>query len=268
MTYLAPIKRLMILVLFASCLCHAQEVIHGTLYDQFNQPVSGLTMILENEYGEQWHATSDAEGYYTFGSMPEDWYYLHPAVNGLDVMNTACAFEFVYHEQATDLFYPLQINTLTGIAVEFGTVSPGSFSAPTLNLSGNTFELALNLDIQGLFSTTPDRLVVQGVWLLPGSGLLQASALSAQVSGVYAGTNATATATNLNGESRLELARLGWPYLNQDGQAARFRFSLSQEGMNRLANSSGDVSFCATYTFYRGTQLLAEGSTYWQGRLN
>ncbi len=268
MTYMTPIKMLIILVFFVSTLSRAQDVIHGTLYDQFDQPVSGLTMVLESESGEQWFATSDQQGYYSFGSMPEDWYYLHPATNGLDVMNTACAFEFVYHEPATDLFYPLQINTLTGIAVEFGTVSPGTFSTPTLSLNGNTFELSLNLDIQGLFSTTPDRLVVQGVWLVPGSGLLQASAVGAQISGVYAGTHATATATNLNGECRLELARLGWPYLDRDGQAARFSFGLSGDGLARLANSPGDVSFCATYTLYRGSQRLAEGSTYWQGRLN
>jgi len=245
----------------------AGDLIHGLILDQDGYPLAGVDMALEDEAGGIWYTTSDSTGYYQFANLTTGWYYVHPVLNGLDVLNQACAFEYGFVGEGGTLDASFVINALNGVAVDFGTVSPSGFNDPALALNGTTFDMALQISNVGSLALTPDRLVIEGYWHVPGEGLLEATVVSAQISGTYAGTLAQVAYGNAgNYAAQLEITR-GWPGLNLNGEVAEVTFGISNAGLNRLRNAHDTAVFCVQYAMYTGNILVAEGSTNWNGTI-
>lgn len=262
------VKTLVLMFVLSIANSYAQDLIQGEILDQDGYGIVDVTMILEDEVGNSWTTLSDVDGYYQFANLTSGWYYVRPAVNGLEVLNQACAFEYGFLEQGHVIDANFTINSVNGVAVDFGTISPSGFSGTTHSLSGNQFQIAMQVLNTDTLSVTPDRLVVEGYWHVPGEGYLEATVAAAQVSGVYAGTLAQVTYANqANYEADIELTRTGWPNLNLSGEASQLTFNVTSEGLARLQNANDNASFCAQWALYNGNMLLAEGSTNWNGTI-
>ena len=243
----------------------AQDAVYGFVNDESLSPLAGVELVLEDEYGNTYTTTTDAQGFYEFIGI-QGWFLIHPLNQSLDIISQPCAFQEGYLDGSEDKVIIFEANAVTGVAVDFGTIPPG-YTAPKAVISGDVFDLRMNLWNFSYLGTVPDTLEVTGTWYVPGEGLLEAQVIESNLSGVYAGTLAGTSGQNNGNALSLNISRQEWPYLNLDGEAAHFSFRISAAGLARLNNAQGKASFCSYYRLYRDGNLIGEGSSNWFGNI-
>jgi len=244
----------------------AQDAVYGFVNDESLSPLAGVELVLEDQYGNTYTTTTDAQGFYEFNGI-QGWFLIHPLNQALDIINQPCAFQEGFLDAGDDQVIVFELNAVTGVAVDFGTIPPG-YTTPNAVISGDVFDVRMNLWNFTDLETVPDTLEVTGTWYVPGEGLLEAQVIESNLSGVYAGTLAGTSGQNIGNTLSLSVSRQEWPYLNLDGEAAHFYFRISAAGLARLDNAQGKASFCSYYRLYRDGNLIGEGSSNWFGNID